>query len=443
MDSCGETPDGVVFSTMSAPNGVGRHATAAGWATILLFSLFAWTMSNLDQSLFGYAIPGMMGEFKVGIDTIGLILTVGFIAAAVMVVFAGLAADTWGRRWTLAGLLALSALCVGLSGLVTDLTQMTVLRALAFGLAAGIAPITAAYVAECAPARHRGMLMGVLQCGYPLGWFLAALLAAPLLETQGWREVFFIGFAVVPIALLLGWRLPESGRFEQTAAQRVSAASGAAAGDRAASGLDWGLLHRLFTAEYRRRSIASIVLFFAFGCAYAGTAFFFPTYFIEVRGYSQAEAAWIVGLSNGIAIFGYLAAAYVGEYVLPRRNTFALWCLLGAIALVGLMWLPRERWHDLALFALTAAFFYGSNAVVGALLTELYPTSMRTTAFAVCGSAPLSLGFALFPALVPLVVQTSGWQMAFSLLIAPLLLVSAAAALMLPNILSGRDIDAE
>jgi MFS family permease len=105
------------------------------------------------------------------------------------------------------------------------------------------------------------------------------------------------------------------------------------------------------------------------------------------------------------------------------------------------MWLPSERWHDLTLFALTAAFFYGSNAVVGALLTELYPTPMRTTAFAVCGSAPLSLGFALFPALVPLVVQTSGWQVAFTLLIAPLLLVSAAAALTLPKILSGRDVD--
>ena len=64
-------------------------------------------------------------------------LTVGFVAAAVMVVFAGLAADTWGRRWTLAGLLALSAACVGASGLVTDLTQLTVLRALAFRLRAG------------------------------------------------------------------------------------------------------------------------------------------------------------------------------------------------------------------------------------------------------------------------------------------------------------------
>lgn len=117
-----------------------RSGASSGWVAILAFSLFAWTMSNLDQSLFSYAIPGVMGEFKVGLDTIGLILTVGFIAAAIMVVFAGLAADTWGRRWTLAGLLALSAACVGLSGLVTDLTQLTVLRALAFGLAAGLAP---------------------------------------------------------------------------------------------------------------------------------------------------------------------------------------------------------------------------------------------------------------------------------------------------------------
>ena len=418
---------------MNTPAGSARPAASVHWAVILCFSLFAWTMSNLDQSLFGYAIPGIMGEFKVGLDTIGLILTVGFVAAAVMVVFAGLAADTWGRRWTLAGLLALSAACVGATGLVTDLTQLTVLRALAFGLAAGLAPITAAYVAESAPARHRGLLMGVLQCGYPLGWFLAAYLAEPLLQLGDWRQVFFIGFLIVPIALLIGWRMPESARFEQTASQRVAAAPV----------LDWALLRELFADRYRRRSIALIVLFFTFGCAYAGTAFFFPTYFAEVRGYTPAEAARIVGLSNLIAVIGYLGAAWVGEYLMPRRNTFALWCLLGAIALVGLMWLPQERWQDLLLFALTAAFFYGSNAVVGALLTELYPTRMRTTAFAVCGSAPLSAGFALFPAIVPLVVQSVGWQVAFSTLIAPLLLVSAAAALFLPNIRSGEEVDTE
>ena len=390
-------------------------------------------MSNLDQSLFGYAIPGILGEFQVGLDVVGLILTVGFITASVMVIFAGLAADTWGRRWTLTALLALSALFVGLHGFVEDLAQLTWLRALAFCLAAGLAPITAAYVAESAPARHRGMLMGVLQCGYPLGWFLAAMLAAPLLETSGWRSIFLIGFAVVPIAFLIGWRLPESERFQQVAATR--------SGERT-SIIDWGLLREMFSNDYRRRSIASIVLFFAFGCAYAGTAFFFPTYFMEVRGYSQSEAAQLVGLSNGIAIFGYLAAAYVGEYWMPRRDTFALWTLLGAAALVALMWLPQERWQDLALFGLTGAFFYGSNAVVGALLTDLFPTRMRTTAYAVCGSAPLSAGFALFPALVPLVVQSAGWQWSFTVMIAPLLVLAAAAALALPRIASGSDIDA-
>ena len=403
------------------------------WLSVLIFSVFAWTMSNLDQSLFGYAIPGILGEFQVGLDVVGLILTVGFITASVMVIFAGLAADTWGRRWTLTALLALSALFVGLHGLVEDLTQLTWLRALAFGLAAGLAPITAAYVAESAPARHRGMLMGVLQCGYPLGWFLAAMLAAPLLETSGWRSIFFIGFAVVPIAFLIGWRLPESERFQQVAATRSSERS---------SIIDWGLLREMFSIDYRRRSIASIILFFAFGCAYAGTAFFFPTYFMEVRGYSQSEAAQLVGLSNGIAIFGYLAAAYVGEYWMPRRDTFALWTLLGAAALVALMWLPQERWQDLALFGLTGAFFYGSNAVVGALLTDLFPTRMRTTAYAVCGSAPLSAGFALFPAIVPLVVQSAGWEWLFTVMIAPLLVLAAIAALALPRIASGSDIDA-
>jgi MFS family permease len=358
-------------------------------------------------------------------------LTAGFITAAITVVFAGLAADTWGRRWTLAGLLASSAFFVGLHGVVGDLTQLGILRVLAFGLAAGLAPITAAYVAETAPARHRGMLMGVLQCGYPLGWFLAAMLAAPLLESSGWRSIFFIGFAVVPLAFLIAWRLPESTRFEKAASARESTASG----------LDWSLLGELFRGDYRRRSLATVVLFFAFGCAYAGTAFFFPTFFIEVRGYSPAEATTLVGLSNGIAIIGYLAAAWVGEYRLPRRDTFALWTLLGALALVGLMWLPQARWQDLALFGLTGAFFYGSNAVVGALLTDLYPTRMRTTAYAACGSAPLSLGFALFPAIVPLAVQSIGWQWAFSVMIAPLLGIAAIAALALPRIASGSEID--
>ena len=128
------------------------------------------------------------------------------------------------------------------------------------------------------------------------------------------------------------------------------------------------------------------------------------------------------------------------EYVWNRRDTYALWCVIGAVFLLALMWVPATHSADLVFFALTAAFFYGSNAVVGTLLTDLYPTAMRATAYAFCGSAPLSLGFALFPAVVPLVVASVGWQRAFSIAIVPLLIVSALAALLLPVLRSGEDV---
>lgn len=398
---------------------------------ILSICLFAWMVTNMDQSLFGYAVPGIMVEFHLGLNQIGYMLSLSFIFAAVLVVFAGLAADRFGRRWTLAGLLASSALFIGLHSYARGPGDLTALRMLAFGLSAGLAPITSAYVAEAAPARHRGMWMGVLQCGYPLGWFVAALIAAPLLVSGGWRPIFFVGFIVIPVALLIGWRLPESRRFTAIAAARDPAQTRA---------LDMRLLRELFNAPYRARSAGLIILFLAFGSAYAGTAFYFPLYFMQERGYSQAEAAHLVGLSNGFAVLGYLAAAAVGEYLITRRDTYAVWCGLGAGALLALLWVPTRRWQDLTLFVLTASFFYGSNAVVGALLTELYPTRMRTTAFAVCGSAPLSIGFAVFPSLVPLVVAAIGWKPALSVLIAPLLVISAATALTLPKLASGREI---
>jgi MFS family permease len=397
--------------------------------TILACALFAWTITNMDQSLFGYAVPDVAKEFGVGLETIGLMLTVSFVVAAVLVVFAGLAADRYGRRWTLAALLSASAFLVGLHAFVDSIEALTIVRALAFGLSAGLAPITAAYVAEAAPDRIRGVMMGLLQCGYPLGWFIASLVAVPALAGEGWRQMFLVGFVVVPLAFLLAWRLPESGRFRAAASLR---------GPRRSGGLDTTLLRDMFGPEYRRITIASIVMFLSFGCAYAGTAFYFPAFFMEVRGYTSSEAAWLVGLSNGIAVLGYMSAAFVGEYLITRRNTFVIWCVLGALALLALLWLPRERWHDVALFALTTSFFYGTNAVLGSLVTDIYPTRMRGTAYAVCGSAPLSIGFAVYPALVPLAVGASGWQPALTMLVVPMLAVSACAALMLPNLASGR-----
>jgi MFS family permease len=118
-----------------------------------------------------------------------------------------------------------------------------------------------------------------------------------------------------------------------------------------------------------------------------------------------------------------------------------LWTVGGALALCGLLWVSTNRTTDFVWFSLMGALFYGAMAVLPVLVAELFDQEIRATALAVCTSAPLALGFAVFPLIVPLVVGRFGWQAGLSGLIAPLLVISAAAALVLPNRASGLPVD--
>jgi MFS family permease len=405
---------------------------------VFFVCLLAWTLTNMDQSLFGYAIPGILGEFDLGLGVVGNILAISFVTSSLLIVVAGVAADRWGRGITLIVLLGVSSIFVGLQGLAGGIISLTVLRALGFGLSGGLSPITNAFVAENAPPRFRGIAMGLLQCGYPLGWLLASLFAAPLLETSGWRAVCFIAFIVVPLLVPIAYILWRAGNLFAPQPVPADLVPGVEA---AAGPTAMARIRSLFAPEYRRYSLATMGMFLCFGGAYAGSIFFFPTYFTQVRGYTEAEAALLVGKSNGIAVFGYLAAALVGEFLLTRRNVYILWLLGGALGLLMLLWTSTSRTQDLLWFSVTAALFFGSNAVVAVFVAEIFPREIRATALATCASAPLSLGFAIFPALVPLVVESSGWNLGLSLVVLPLLMCSALMASLLPNRRSGLPVD--
>ena len=391
---------------------------------ILVISFLAWTLTNMDQAFFGYAIPGILEEFNLPLEAAGIILTISFVIASIMLLFTGIVADRFGRGPILSLYLAVSALLVGFQGLAGGIVMLTIFRALGFGFSTGLSPITNAYVVENVKPRMRGMAMGVLQCGYPLGWFIASLFAVPLLTDYGWRAMCFAAFLVVPLAGLFHWLL------------RDTAGIILAGTDSPIK----GKVRVLFSAPYRKSSLASIATYFAFGGAYAGSAFYFPTFFAEVRGYSQSDAASLVGMSNFIGIGGYLLAAFVGEYLLTRRSVFIIWALGGTIALIGLLWFSESRTADTIWYGLTAALFYGSLAVLPVLIAEIFPEEVRASALSVCASAPLSLGFAVFPLIVPFVVGSVGWQMGFSIIICPLLALSAMTALALPNLRSGDDL---
>ncbi len=403
---------------------------------IFALCLGAWTLTNVDQSLFSYALPGILHDFHLPLEAAGLVFAISFACSAVMVIFAGMAADRYGRVLTLCLLLATSAGAVGLQGVAVGVISLTLARAMGFGLSGGLAPITNALTVENTPDRLRGVAVGALQCGYPLGWLLASLFAAPLLRLYGWRATFLAAFAVVPVGLLAAFLY----------ARRLDASLGPAANPATpaappatppAATPQRPALRLLFAPGLRRQSLTCMAIFFMFGGAYAGSAFFFPTFFAQTRGYTPAAAASLVGLSNGIAVIGYLGAALVGEYWLRRRTVFALWTIGGALALLGLLWAPASHLTDMIWFSVMATLFYGAMAVLPVLVAEIFDQSIRATALGVCTSAPLGLGFAIFPLIVPLVVGHLGWQTGLTAVTVPLLVLGSLTTLSLPNRPSG------
>lgn len=418
-----------------AIGGERRVAVSARALWIFALCFGAWTLTNLDQSLFSYALPGILAEFHLPLEAAGVVFAISFACSSALVVVCGIAADRYGRALTLCLLLAATALCVGVQGLAMGVVTLTLARSLGFGLSGGLAPITNALTVENTPDRLRGVAMGVLQCGYPMGWLLASLVAAPLLARYGWRATCFAALGVIPVGLLIAWlyaRRIDARRAAPAAAEMLHVATEAKPKPS---------VRKLFEPGLRRQSLTCMVVFFVFGGAYAGSAFFFPTFFSQTRGYTPAQAASLVGLSNGVAVFGYLGAALVGEYLLRRRTVFALWTLGGALALLGLLWAPSSHASDLAWFSVMAALFYGAMAVLPVLVAEIFDQDIRATALGLCTSAPLGLGFAIFPLIVPLVVGRLGWQGGLTAVTAPLLVLGSLTVLTLPNRPSGLPLD--
>ena len=400
---------------------------------IFCVCLIGWILTNLDQSLFSYAVPGIRSEFGKGLDSIGWILSFSFLLAAVFAVILGDLADRYGRKIVFVWALGTSALLVGFHFWVPDFISLAVLRTLGFAVSAGLAPIVLTYTSEASPRRYRGLMTGFLQCGYPIGWFIAAIIAAPLMASYGWRAIFLPALAVVPIAIILSRFLPESRRFEETRRTRPQTSE---AGD------SWDHnIKALFAPDIRRRTVLCMVLFFMEGGAYGGTAFYFPSFFHEVRGYSEEAAIFLIGFSYGIGIVGYIGASLVGEFVTTRRNTIVIWLWIGALAMCGLIWIPTTYAGDVLWFSLVTTFFYGANAVMSTFLAEQFPTHIRATGAAVAGTLAVSFGHILFPLGVAWAVPSLGWEMAFALATVPPLFIAGLAALGMENIKSGQDID--
>ncbi len=407
----------------------------------------AYMFSQIDLALFSYALPSIRETFDVSLQAMGWVVALSYSVGAVIQVYIGTLTDRLGRRNMLMVITVVSSLFIAAHSIVPEssaqlviggvafslgIVVMTLLRAFAIASGGALYPTTGAIVAEEAPARYRGIFTGLLQTAFPLGAFFAALFAAPMLDTFGWRPLFLVGLLSIPYIWVIRRFLNETSRFTTHKTAGEESAIKERSRDKLAA---------LFAPDMRLRTVTLFTAQFIFVIAYGGSSIFLPTYLAESRGFPQSDATYIVGFGNAVAVLGYFLAAYVGEFVLTRRTTVTIWTLLGAATFLCLIWFTSGYWDTLIVFCIASTFFYGTAAVKFAYIAEVFPTHLRATGLAFCSSLAVNLGIAIGPLFVTYSVDVMGWDMAFTLVVAVPLGIAGLFYLRLKPIPSGLEVE--
>src|SRR5438067_7289143 len=243
------------------------------WAA-LFASFLGWTLDAFDFFLVSLCLIPIRNEFKQ--DDTAVALSIGLTLAfrPVGAFLFGLLADRYGRRLPLMlDLVFYSAIEVA-TGFSPNFTTFLVLRAL-FGIGMGGEWGAGASLAmEKVPPKWRGMLSGVLQEGYALGYLLAACCFFFVFPKWGWRPMFFIGGLPALLALFVRFKVRESAVWRKVRHETWSGLGRAIIGN-------WKIFLYL------------TVLTMMMNIASHGTQDMYPTFLKEQRGFSPRQVATI------------------------------------------------------------------------------------------------------------------------------------------------------
>ncbi|NWA89927.1 MFS transporter, partial [Pseudomonas sp. D8002] len=175
------------------------------WYTGVILSI-AFGLVGLDRFIILPLFPTMMKDLNLNYQDLGNISAVLAIAWGLSAIIMGRLSDRIGRKLILVSSIIVFSALAGLSGVVSGIGGLLVIRAV-MGVAEGaFTPTSIATTAEVSRPSRRGLNIGIQQAAFPiLGLGLGPILATHLLLiVPSWRWVFVI--VAVP-GLLVAWML--------------------------------------------------------------------------------------------------------------------------------------------------------------------------------------------------------------------------------------------
>jgi SHS family lactate transporter-like MFS transporter len=337
-----------------------RIAALSGWTTeqkhVVAASFLGWTLDAFDFFLMVFVLKDIAAEFKTDVTRVTIAILLTLAMRPIGAFLFGRAADRWGRRPTLMIDVLLYSAIEFASGFAPSLTALLVLRAI-YGVAMGGEwGVGASLTMESVPPHARGFVSGLLQSGYPTGYFLASIVYALLFQYIGWRGMFMIGILPALLVLYIRRNVPESPSWKPTTTQSNTLA---------------------VLQSHWRLGIYAVLLMTAFNFFSHGTQDLYPTFLQEQHKLSPHEVGLIAVIYNIGAIIGGISFGSLSEYFGRRR-------MIIIAAVLSLAVLPLWAFAAGAVWLAVGAFLMqvmvqGAWGVVPVHLNELSPDAARGT----------------------------------------------------------------
>lgn len=324
-----------------------------------------WTLDAFDFFVVIFMYDQLAARFHVDRPTMFWATTLTLFFRPLGALIFGLLADRFGRRAPLMANVVFFSVIEVACGFAPSLRVFLVLRAL-YGIGMGGEwGVGASLAMETAPQRWRGLLSGILQSGYSIGYLLAAVAARVVLPlqpsqlpfgTQSWQWMFWLGGLPALLALYIRMSVPESEAWKQHRARNLAEIGRAAAAQ-------WKLLLYLML-------MMTLFMFLSHG-----TQDLYPDFLKNDQGISPKRVADMAILYNIGAIVGAIIFGHLSEKI-GRR--YAIVAALALSVCVIPFWSFGNGFVALAVAAfLMQVGVQGAWGIVPAHLNEISPDAVR------------------------------------------------------------------
>jgi len=270
----------------------------------LLAGFLGWTLDAFDFFVIVFLYDTLSHHFGVSKKAIIFTTTATLALRPVGAFIFGLLADRYGRRIPLMANVIYFSIIELLCGFAPNYTVFLILRAL-FGIGMGGEwGVGASLAMEAAPTRWRGILSGILQSGYSIGYLLAAVATRFVLPAWGWRPMFWLGALPALLALYIRTKVPESEAWQHHRAGSM------------------GDVLRVVAANYKRFLYLVVLMVFMMFLSH-GTQDLYPDFLKEIHKVAASRVADIAMIYNVGAVIGAVIFGFLSQSLGRRKGMMA------------------------------------------------------------------------------------------------------------------------